>query len=68
VIEASEPLAAALADRTWWVRRHAAYALTRLGQPGVDALRRVAAYGTDRYAREIALESLAIAVVVDRSA
>jgi HEAT repeat protein len=68
VIEASEPLATALMDRTWWVRRHAAYALARLGQPGVDALRRVAAHGSDRYAREIALESLAIAVVADRSA
>ena len=52
------PLASALTDRAWWVRRHAAYALRSLGPGGIEALSRAAARSPDPYAREMAREAL----------
>jgi HEAT repeat protein len=58
VREAVPALAARLTDRSWWVRRHAAYALARLDAPGRAALEHVRAASPDRYAREMAAEAL----------
>jgi HEAT repeat protein len=52
------PLAQALTDSSWWVRRHAAYALMALGEDGPEALRRIAASSPDAYARDMAREVL----------
>ncbi len=48
----------ATTDMAWWVRRNASYALAELGAPGTAALHRIAGAGTDRYAREMAIETL----------
>jgi HEAT repeat protein len=53
-----DALAAKLCDSAWWVRRHAAYALADLGEPGQLALANVVRSSTDRYAREMAREAL----------
>jgi HEAT repeat protein len=57
-LAALEPLESAVTDPAWWVRRNACYALVALGTPGTTALRRVAAWGEDRYARDMAAEAL----------
>ena len=55
---AVDALAACVADRSWWVRHHAAYALMSMGDEGRDALCELAARSEDRYAREMAREAL----------
>lgn len=54
------PLAHALADHNWWVRANSASSLRRCGGAGLDALRDAAATQPDRYARDRALEALAL--------
>jgi HEAT repeat protein len=56
--EAIAPLVAALPDRAWWVRHHAAYALAALGAEGRAALLGVTRQSSDPYARDIAEEAL----------
>jgi HEAT repeat protein len=54
------PLAAALGDENWWVRANCATALRQCGAAGRNALRFAAQHHPDRYARDRALESLAL--------
>jgi HEAT repeat protein len=54
------PLARALADHNWWVRANSASSLRLCGAAGLDALRHAAASHPDRYARDRALEALAL--------
>lgn len=56
---ASIALGRALGDSTWWVRAKAAQSLSLHGASGVDALIG-AVGGGDRYARDIALGTLAV--------
>jgi HEAT repeat protein len=58
--EAVAPLAAALADRNWWVRANSAASLRLCGPAGLAALRHAATEHVDRYARDRALEALAL--------
>jgi HEAT repeat protein len=51
-------LAARLRDLSWWVRRHAAYSLGRMGPIGQQALISIAAHDHDAYARDAASEVL----------
>jgi HEAT repeat protein len=53
-------LAQLLSDSSWWVRARAAEALRALGDPGVAALRWCAETHADPYARERAVEALAL--------
>jgi hypothetical protein len=48
----------ALGDRSWWVRRSAADAMAALGSPGLGELGRAALGHPDRYARDIAAQTL----------
>lgn len=50
-----------LGDRTWDVRRGAAQALARSGAPGERALREAASSHPDRFARDVAEITLAVA-------
>jgi HEAT repeat protein len=54
------PLARALADQNWWVRANSATGLRRCGVAGRGALRHAATSHPDRYARDRALEALAL--------
>jgi HEAT repeat protein len=54
------PLAAALGDENWWVRANCATALRQCGAAGRNALRFAAQHHPDRYARDRALEALAL--------
>jgi HEAT repeat protein len=54
------PLANALADHNWWVRANSASSLRLCGLAGLDALRHAVATHPDRYARDRALEALAL--------
>jgi HEAT repeat protein len=54
------PLARALADQNWWVRANSATGLRRCGIAGRGALRHAATSHPDRYARDRALEALAL--------
>jgi HEAT repeat protein len=47
-------------DEAWWVRARAAEALRALGEPGLAELRGVARTHTDLFARERAVEALAL--------
>jgi HEAT repeat protein len=47
-----------LGDRSWWVRRSAADAMAELGPPGLGELGRAAVEHPDRYARDIAAQTL----------
>jgi HEAT repeat protein len=60
VPEAVGPLARALADQNWWVRANSASGLRRCGVAGRGALRHAATNHPDRYARDRALEALAL--------
>jgi len=57
-------LAARLADPAWWVRANAARALSKAGARGALLLLHVAE-GTDRYARDAALATLAVTPLSD---
>ena len=54
------PLSHALADRNWWVRANSASSLRLCGAAGLAALRAAATSHPDRYARDRALEALAL--------
>jgi len=57
--EAAIPLLwSALGDRSWWVRRAAGEALLRLDEPGRETLERAGREHHDRYAREMAAQTL----------
>jgi HEAT repeat protein len=56
VAAAAQALAGCMTDESWWVRRHAAYALAHLGRQ--DMLAAIAKGSDDPYAREIAQEVL----------
>jgi HEAT repeat protein len=60
------PLARALADQNWWVRANSAASLRRCGVAGLSALRHAARNHPDRYARDRALEALALEVASTR--
>ena len=62
------PLAAALADRNWWVRANSAASLRLCGPTGLAALRHAASDHPDRYARDRALEALALEAASARHA
>jgi HEAT repeat protein len=62
------PLAVALADRNWWVRANSAASLRLCGPPGLAALRHAATEHADRYARDRALEALALEAASSRHA
>ncbi len=62
------PLAAALADQNWWVRANSAASLRLCGAPGLAALQHAAADHPDRYARDRALEALALETASARHA
>lgn len=47
-------LVQALTDYNWWVRQNASRALAQMGDAGISALRHVAAYGGDPFARDVA--------------
>ena len=55
---AVEPLAARVADPSWWVRHHAAHALAAIGGEGHDVLCELIAHSHDPYARDMAREAL----------
>lgn len=57
-VRATPLLWAALGDGSWWVRRAAADALSTLGSPGLGELARAAVAHPDRYARDIAAQTL----------
>lgn len=54
------PLARALSDQNWWVRANSASSLRQCGIAGLSALRYAATSNPDRYARDRALEALAL--------
>ena len=54
------PLATALSDHNWWVRANSANSLRRCGPAGLSALRDAAENHPDRYARDRAIEALAL--------
>lgn len=60
------PLARALSDTSWWVRANSAASLRRCGVAGISALRQAAANHPDRYARDRALEALALEAASSR--
>jgi hypothetical protein len=62
------PLALALADRSWWVRANSASSLRLCGIAGLSALRHAARNHPDRYARDRALEALALEAASTRHA
>jgi HEAT repeat protein len=64
-LPALEPL---LGDDSWWVRRAAAAAMARLGADGVAAVRRAAEAHPDQGAREMAVQILLEAGVLDPAA
>jgi HEAT repeat protein len=47
-------LAQSLADQNWWVRQNTAWALTQLGEAGLEALGHVAHLSKDNFARDTA--------------
>jgi HEAT repeat protein len=59
-VRSVDPLVDLMGDRSWWVRARAAEALRALGRPGVEALRRCAQSHPDAFARERAVEALAL--------
>jgi HEAT repeat protein len=65
---AVSPLARALADQNWWVRANSAASLRQCGGPGLAALRHAATDHPDRYARDRALEALALEAASARHA
>jgi HEAT repeat protein len=65
---AVSPLASALADQNWWVRANSAASLRLCGAAGLAALRHAAAEHPDRYARDRALEALALEAASTRHA
>lgn len=58
LVEAADPLAGLLDDSEWWVRFRSAEALLKLGDPGLERLRRAARTGSPR-ARSAAASMLA---------
>ncbi|MEO9174282.1 MAG: HEAT repeat domain-containing protein, partial [Gaiellales bacterium] len=68
VAAAVGPLARALADRNWWVRANSASGLRHCGIAGRDAQRHAATSHPDRYARDRALEALALEAACTRQA
>ena len=62
------PLAGALADQNWWVRANCAASLRLCGAAGLTALRHAATEHPDRYARDRALEALALEAASARHA
>ena len=67
-LAAVAPLARALADRNWWVRANSASSLRLCGDAGLAALRHAATQHPDRYARDRALEALALETASARHA
>jgi HEAT repeat protein len=57
-----------LGDESWWVRRAAAASMARLGVDGVAAVRRAAETHPDQAAREMAVQILLEAGVLDPAA
>jgi HEAT repeat protein len=57
-----------LEDESWWVRRAAAASMARLGDDGVAAVRRAAETHPDQAAREMAVQILLEAGVLDPAA
>jgi HEAT repeat protein len=47
-----------LGDQSWWVRRAAGAALLELGEEGITILARAARTHADRYARQMAAQTL----------
>jgi HEAT repeat protein len=66
--ESVAPLARGLSDRNWWVRANSAASLRHCGVTGRAALRHAAAHHPDRYARDRALEALALEAASTRQA
>ena len=66
--DAVTPLARALADQNWWVRANSAASLRQCGDAGIAALRHAASNHPDRYARDRALEALALEAASARHA
>jgi HEAT repeat protein len=65
--EAASPLLwVALGDRSWWVRRAAGEALLRMGGTGRATLERAGREHHDRYAREMAAQTLRDAVTSEQ--
>ena len=56
-------LAQSLADQNWWVRQNTAWALTQLGEAGLEALGHVAHLSEDHFARDTARLALSEALM-----